>query len=101
MVDNTRHPKHYPTITSGRPPVDLYITGQSENDTPYSIFDTGLSQPIYSLSGNISRQLPLESWPQENSYHPEIFLMCRRQNQAICTTCKRGNQGTINLWSGY
>ena len=32
MVDNTRHPKHYPRITSGRPPVDLYITGQSEND---------------------------------------------------------------------
>jgi hypothetical protein len=100
-MNNKMHPKHYPRITSSRPPVDLFIPGRSENDEDFPIFNTGLSKPIYDLNGNISRQLPLDEWPLEGDFHPEVYLMQRRRNQVVCSTCRQGNLGTLNLWSSY
>lgn len=89
MVDNTRHPKYYPYITPGRPPVDYFITGRSEEDVAYPIFNTGISRPIYDLNGNIARQLPLDQWPQADTYHYEAFLMEARRRDGIYMTGAR------------
>jgi hypothetical protein len=100
-MENRTHPKHYPTVTPTRPPVDLYLSGRSENDTAFTILNTGLSRPIYDLNGNVSRQLPLENWPLENDLHPEVYLMRRRAEQAKCKTCPTGNLGHLAMWSTY
>jgi hypothetical protein len=89
MVDNTRHPKYYPYVTPGRPPVDYFINGRSEADVAYPIFNTGISRPIYDLNGNIARQLPLDQWPQSNTYHYEAFLMeARKKDNIYMTACR-------------
>lgn len=88
-MDNKSHPKHYPTITPGRPIVDYYLQGRSENDVQYPIFNTGITKPIYDLNGNISRQLPLEDWPPVNDYHYEVYLMNRREALGLSPTYRR------------
>jgi len=89
MVDNTRHPKYYPYITPGRPPVDYFIPGRSEEDVASPIFNTGITRPIYDLNGNIARQLPLDQWPLAGTYHPEAFLMEARRKEGVYSTACR------------
>lgn len=95
MVDNSRHPKYYPRITPSRPAVDFFLQGRSETDTAFPIFNTGISRPIYDLNGNIARQLPLENWPNAGDYHPEAYLMERRMQAGMCSTCRKGNLGML------
>ncbi len=78
-MDRTQHPKHYPTVTPSRPYVDNYIQGTprfSAHD-PYPPLNTGISQPIHDVYGNIAYSLPLEMWPPVNGYHYQIAKLRR------------------------
>jgi hypothetical protein len=79
MVDRNSHPKYFPTFVPANAPVDSYLQGWNYNAPPgyYPILNTGLSQPIYNLNGNIHRSLPLENWPNAMSYDNQGFLMDR------------------------
>jgi hypothetical protein len=73
MVERNDHPKYFPTFVPANPPVDSYLQGWNYNTPPgyYPILNTGISQPIYNLNGNIHR-LPLENWPAM-SYDNQAF----------------------------
>jgi len=79
IMDRKSHPKHYPTFTPARPYVDQYMCGTprfSAHD-PYPPLNTGVSQPIYDVHGNIAYSLPLEMYPPANDHHRQIVQMRR------------------------
>ncbi|HMP28282.1 MAG TPA: hypothetical protein PKD85_01695 [Saprospiraceae bacterium] len=69
-MDRTSHKRHVPYCTTRIHPVDQYL--MPEVDTRERTCQNGMSHPIYSCNGEISRFLPLDMWPKVNQVHPQI-----------------------------
>jgi hypothetical protein len=93
-MDNRRHLKHYPYTTSSQSPVNRYLFGREENDVAFPIFNTGLSQPIYDLNGNVKKALPLEMWPPYNDYSKDVYLMNKLQPPYSSPGCYNNQTNT-------
>lgn len=79
-MDRKSHPKHFPILTPAKPYVDNYLKGTprfSAHD-PYPPLNTGLSQPIYDVYGDVNFSLPLDMYPPANDLHRQIILHNRR-----------------------
>jgi len=70
-VERNRYTKHIPMCVTRPALVDQYMW--PEKDTTERICENGISNPIYSCDGNVSRTLPLDMYPQVDKVHPQIF----------------------------
>ena len=70
-MDTTSHRRYIPFCETRIPIVDQYAF--PEKDTTERICQNGVSHPIYSCRGEISRTLPLTMYPKVNEIHPQIF----------------------------
>lgn len=70
-VERDRYRRHVPFCETRIALVDQYSF--PEKDTSERICMNGLSHPIYSADGKISRQLPLDMYPRVDEVHPEMF----------------------------
>lgn len=64
--------RHVPYCETRVAHVDQYMW--SEVDTTERKCTNGLSHPVYSCDGTISRTLPLDMWPTVNEVHPQIRM---------------------------
>jgi hypothetical protein len=71
-MDRTSHKRHVPLCTTRIHPVDQYMF--PEVDTQERVCENGVSHPIYSCNGEISRFLPLDMWPRVNEIHPQVRM---------------------------
>lgn len=69
-VERDRYIKHIPFCETRIALVDQYMF--PEKDTTERLCNNGVSHPIYSCNGNISRTLPLTMYPAINEVHPQI-----------------------------
>lgn len=69
-MDRTSHKRYIPYCSTRIHPVDQYSF--PEVDTKERVCQNGLSHPIYSCNGEISRFLPLDMWPRVNEVHSQI-----------------------------
>lgn len=70
-MDTTSHRRYVPFCETRIAPVDQYMF--REVDTTERTCTNGVSHPIYSCRGEISRTLPLTMYPKVNEIHPQIF----------------------------
>lgn len=70
-MDRTSHRRYLPFCETRIAPVDQYAF--KEVDTTERTCTNGISHPIYSCRGEISRTLPLTMWPKVTEIHPQIF----------------------------
>ncbi len=70
-MDRSSHQKYVPFCPTRIAPVDQYLF--PETDTTERTCHNGVSHPIYSCEGNVSRMLPLTMWPKVHEIHPQIF----------------------------
>lgn len=80
-MDRKSHPKHHPTLIPPRPYVDNYMEGtpRFQGYDPYHALNTGVTQPIYDIQGNIAYSLPLDMWPPTNGVHRQIVQLQREK----------------------
>lgn len=69
-MDRTSHKRYVPYCSTRIHPVDQYMF--NEIDTKERVCQNGISHPIYSCNGELSRFLPLDMWPRVNEIHPQI-----------------------------
>jgi hypothetical protein len=70
-MDTTSHRRYVPFCETRIHPADQYMF--PEVDTTERTCQNGVSHPIYSCRGEISRTLPLTMYPKVNEIHPQIF----------------------------
>lgn len=70
-MDRSSHKRYMPYCETRYALVDQISF--PEKDTTERTCQNGLSHPIYSCRGEISRTLPLTMWPKVNEIHPQIY----------------------------
>jgi hypothetical protein len=71
-MDRNCHLRHVPMCETRIHPVDQYSFDNV--DTTERTCNNGVSHPIYSCNGEISRFLPLDMYPKVNELHPQIRM---------------------------
>lgn len=87
MVDRDKHIRYIPFCETRVALVDQY--SWPEKDTTERICHNGVSHPIYSCQGWISRTLPLDMYPLENKVHPQIVASSQPHFMARDPVTKR------------
>ena len=69
-MSRDQHKRHIPFCETRVHLADQYMW--PEKDTTERVCNNGVSHPIYSCRGEISRTLPLDMYPRVNEVHPQI-----------------------------
>lgn len=79
-MDRKSHPKHHPFFTKSKPYVDNYLKGTPKfiGYDPYTPLNSGLSQPLYDVYGDINFSLPLDMYPPVKDIHRQVILHHRQ-----------------------
>jgi len=74
-MDRKSHIPHFPTLTPSKPYVDNYMEGTPRfiGYDPYKQLNTGVSQPIYDVYGDVNFSLPLDMYPPRRDVHRQII----------------------------